>query len=212
MFPYTNQWNFNMISLPSKPEWINKESFYIKKKTQLYINNCKTWSGTAVYTIYTNSFNLRILFHIMLNNWMFFKQVTRARLRESLHRTNGNNIKSRIKGRLQRRVYNVEGVNHLWHIDTHHKLIRWNFIIVGGIDGFSRFITFLNCTDNNKSETIFSCFQCAIRNYGLPLRVRSDKRLENKSVAEYKVRTRGPNRGIMITGKSFHNQRIESPI
>lgn len=119
----------------------------------MYIDNCIAWPGTAVHT---NSFNIRILFHIMLNNWMFLKQVTRARLRESLLRTNGDNIKSRIKGRLQRRVYNVEGVNHLWHIDTNHKLIRWNFIIVGGIDGFCRFVTFLNCIQTTISLKQFS--------------------------------------------------------
>ena len=45
--------------------------------------------------------------------------------------------KKRKKGRLRRRVYNVQGPNHLWHVDTNHKLVRWNFIIVGGIDGFS---------------------------------------------------------------------------
>lgn len=148
----------------------------------MYIDNCIAWPGTAVHT---NSFNIRILFHIMLNNWMFLKQVTRARLQESLHRTNGDNIKSRIKGRLQRRVYNVEGVNHLWHIDTNHKLIRWNFIIVGGIDGFCRFVTFLNCTDNNKSETIFICFQCAIRSYDLPWRVRSHKSIVRMFLIAY---------------------------
>ena len=130
-------------------------------------------------------------------------------MRESLHRTNGDNIKGRLKGRLHRRIHNVEGVYHLWHIDTNHKLIRWNFIIVGGIDGFSRFVTFLNCRDDNKSGTFFTCFESAVQSYGLPLRVRSDKGLENKNVAEYMIRTRGPNRGSMVTGKSVHNQRIE---
>ena len=40
------------------------------------------------------------------------------------------------------------------HIDGHHKLIRWRFVIHGGIDGFSRCIVFLQCSTNNKSETV----------------------------------------------------------
>ena len=48
----------------------------------------------------------------------------------------------------------MKGPNHLWHIDTNHKLVRWNFIIVGGIDGYSRLPVMLECRDNNKSDTI----------------------------------------------------------
>jgi hypothetical protein len=36
----------------------------------------------------------------------------------------------------------VKGPNPLWHIDTNHKLIRGHFVIVGGIDGYSRLVTF----------------------------------------------------------------------
>ncbi len=33
---------------------------------------------------------------------------------------------------VQRRTYSVKGANSLWHIDSHHSLIRWRFIIHGG--------------------------------------------------------------------------------
>ena len=39
-----------------------------------------------------------------------------------------------------RRVYSVPGPNSLWHIDRPHALIRWHFVVHGGIDGFSRLI------------------------------------------------------------------------
>ena len=113
-----------------------------------------------------------------------------------------------MRGRLHRRVYNVAAPNHLWHIDTNHKLIRWQFIICGGIDGFSRFIVFLRCVNNNKADTVLGCFLDGTSKYGTPLRVQSDHGLENIQVAEYMVQKRGPNRGSMITGKSTHNQRI----
>ncbi|VDI45885.1 Hypothetical predicted protein [Mytilus galloprovincialis] len=129
--------------------------------------------------------------------------------RESLHRIDEIGIKDRKKRRLHRRIYNVDGVNHIWHIDSNHKLIRWNFIVLGGIDGFSRFVTFLNCRDNNKATTVLDSFKTAVVNYGLPLRVRSDKGQENSLVADFMIKERGPNRGSMITGKSCHNQRIE---
>ena len=63
-------------------------------------------------------------------------EVQRWRLRDSLHRVDSEGIAQRPRGRLHRRTYHVQGPNHLWHIDTNHKLIRWNFIIIGGIDGF----------------------------------------------------------------------------
>lgn len=57
----------------------------------------------------------------------------------------------------------------------------------GGIDGFSRFIVYLYCSNNNKSETVFHLFEGAVRDYGLPDRVRSDKGGENIKVASYIV-------------------------
>lgn len=99
--------------------------------------------------------------------------------------------------------------NHLWHLDTNHKLIRWHFIVCGGIDGFSRFIVFLRCESNNKAATILRCFLHGTSQFGIPLRVRSDQGMENIQVAEYMIRKRGINKRSMITGKSTHNQRIE---
>ena len=65
-------------------------------------------------------------------------KVTRAKIRESIHRVDQHGVDSRKRGRLHRRVYDVKGPNHLWHIDTNHKLVRWSFVIIGGIDGYSR--------------------------------------------------------------------------
>lgn len=110
---------------------------------------------------------------------------------------------------MSRRVYSVESANRLWHKDTNHKLIRWKFVIAGGVDGFSRLITFLRCLDNNRAPTLLECFKQSIVRYGLPTRVRSDKGMENTLIADYMIQQRGIGRRSMITGKSVHNQRIE---
>ena len=135
--------------------------------------------------------------------------VQRQRLRDSMHRIDISGVRDRKKGRLRRRVYNVQGPNHLWHVDTNHKLIRWHLIIAGGIDGFSRMVMFLKCVDNNKAETLLQCFLAGVENYGIPERVRSDKGMENVGIADYMISKRGVGRGSMITGKSVHNQRVE---
>lgn len=114
-------------------------------------------------------------------------------LRDSLHRVDGLGVQERTKGRLQRRVYNVKGPNELWHVDTNHKLIRWNFVIVGGIDGFNRLPVMLECTGNNSAATILRCFLDAVHQFGIPSMVRSDKGLENVGVADFMIEYRGGN-------------------
>ena len=139
---------------------------------------------------------------------MFFVwniKVQRWRLRDSLHRVDSEGIAQRSRGQLQRRTYHVQGPNHLWHIDTNHKLVRWNLVIIGGIDGFSR----LHCLDNNKAKTILTCFRDAVNEFGLPSRIHTDKGLENVGIAQFMIQNRGTNRGSVIAGKSTHNQRIE---
>ena len=95
------------------------------------------------------------------------------------------------------------------HIDGHHKLIRWRFVIHGGIDGYSRKIVFLNCSANNRAQTVLGVFQQAVQDHGLPLRVRADMGVENVDIARFMLYNRGLNRGSFITGSSVHNQRIE---
>ena len=136
-------------------------------------------------------------------------KVRRMHLRDSIHRVDEEGINERKKGRLQRRVYNVQGPNHLWHVDTNHKLVRWNFVIIGGIDGYSRLPVLLQCKDNNKAETVLASFLEAVSKFGLPSRIRTDQGRENVQIVDFMISKRGVNRGSAITGKSTHNQRIE---
>ena len=82
-------------------------------------------------------------------------------------------------------------------------------MIHGGIDGYSRLITYLHCSNNNRAHTVLQLFQKATAEYFVPSRVRSDRGVENYDVARFMLQERGFDRGSFITGSSVHNQRIE---
>ena len=116
---------------------------------------------------------------IMLKGHMsrFNVKVLRADLRAAIHRVDHNNTVARRSKVIKRRVYCVPCPNNLWHIDGNHKMIRWHFVVHGGVDGFSRTVVFLNCADNNCAPTVK-----AVSHFGLPERVRSDHGGENIDV------------------------------
>lgn len=135
--------------------------------------------------------------------------VQRSRVREALHYVDPYGVQLRRRRVLHRREYHVPNSNALWHVDSHHKLIRWRMVIHGGIDGYSRVVPYLRVAPDNTALTAFGAFQEGVERYGLPSRVRSDHGGENVLIAEYMIRNRGSGRGSMITGRSVHNQRIE---
>ena len=135
--------------------------------------------------------------------------VQRERVRAALHRVDGLNVRARLSHVIQRRRYKVPGPNSLWHVDGNHKLIRWKFVVHGGIDGFSRLCVYLGCATNNRAATVRDLFYAATEEFGWPSRVRSDHGMENVEVARAMITRRGTGRGSHITGSSVHNQRIE---
>ena len=134
--------------------------------------------------------------------------VPRARLRGSIHRVDPVGTRMRRSVTIRRRVYCSAGPNAVWHIDGNHKLIRWRFVIHGGIDGYSRLIVYLKCADNNRALTVLSLYTDAVHLHGLPNRARSDLGGENVDVWRYMIEQHSSNEAV-ITGSSTHNERIE---
>ncbi|XP_057311502.1 uncharacterized protein LOC130649269 [Hydractinia symbiolongicarpus] len=136
-------------------------------------------------------------------------KVKRERLRQSIMRVDALSRVMRRRNCIQRRRYNVKSPNSLWHMDGHHKLIRWRIVFHGCIDGYSRLVTFLRCNSNNRSTTVLDLFLEAINKYNVPRRIRTDHGIENIEVARWMLGHFGVASKPVITGLSMHNQRIE---
>ena len=98
-------------------------------------------------------------------------KVQRQRIRESILRVNPLCAVVRWQHPVSRQSYWVPGPNSLWHIDGHHVLIWWRFVIHGCVDGYSRLITYLSCSTNNRAATVLRLFRQATAEFGTPSRV-----------------------------------------
>ncbi|KAL0961755.1 hypothetical protein UPYG_G00331290 [Umbra pygmaea] len=129
----------------------------------------------------------------------------------SMHRVDSVGVFSRMTNLrcISRRRYSVPYPKYLVHIDTNHKLIRYNMVIFGGIDGYSRKIMYLQISDNNRSDTHLAFFREAVSTHGFPQRVRGDHSAENVGIAELMSSVPQTENNSFIAGKSVHNQRIE---
>ena len=82
---------------------------------------------------------------------------------------------------VSRRAYSVPGPNSLWHIDGHHSLITWGFIIHGCIYGYSCLICFLKCSTNNRKETVEDLFLQSVEKYSWPSRIQKKLTMKEKT-------------------------------
>jgi len=137
-------------------------------------------------------------------------RVERRRIRESVSRVDPLGNYNRWATMIPRSVYSVAGPNSLWHMDGNLKLRDYGFVLHGAIDGYSRYVIYLEANLNNRAETVLNAFLCGVESVQqIPIRVRADKGGENRDVALWMIATQGENRGSFITGRSVHNQRIE---
>ena len=127
-------------------------------------------------------------------------------MRESIRRVDTQGVEQRrevVDRRIRRRVYDVPFPHFMWHIDGNHKLIRWKMVIHAAIDGFSRLLLYIHCSDNNKAETVMKLFSQAVQTHKVvPRKIRTDYGTENTLLWNALPTNH-------MKGPSVHNQRIE---
>lgn len=135
--------------------------------------------------------------------------VQRQRVRDIIHKIDPINTSLRWFEAHPRYKYSVPAANSLWHIDANMKLRHWGIVIHACIDGYSRLIPYLRCSDNALATTVLGMFIEATKIYSIPSRVRADYGTENFGVQKFMNEKRGLNRGSFIAGSSVFNQRVE---
>ena len=78
--------------------------------------------------------------------------VQRSRVRASINRVDLSSTALRWGELVRRRIYYVPWPNSLWHIDGHHALIRWKFVVHRFCNDKSRKIMFLSVVQTTYSR------------------------------------------------------------
>ena len=86
-------------------------------------------------------------------------------------------------------------------------LFRWNFVVHGCIDRYSRLVTHLEIHTNNLASTAYECFRRSCLEYGIPGKICIDGSGEFNHIENFMNRIDGERR--CFRGKSVHNVRIE---
>ncbi|ROI74356.1 hypothetical protein DPX16_21905 [Anabarilius grahami] len=143
--------------------------------------------------------------------------VSQDTIRRIIKLVDPEGVECRRRRRLRRRQYSCAGPNALWHMDSYDKLKPYGIAINGCIDGYSRFILWMEAyTTNNDPKVIASYFIKTVTGIGgCPERVRADMGTENGGVAAMQRFLRS-NHGdsfagerSFLYGRSTANQRIE---
>ena len=150
--------------------------------------------------------------------WMHMKclqdgiNVRRETVRLIIAAIDPEGVALRQSNRLRRRNYVSKGPHYMWHIDGYDKLKPYGIAIHGCIDGYSRFVIWLEAHSTNNNPYITAGYYVkAVRGIeGCPRRVRCDYGTENGHIERIHRMFRGGDGRCFIYGPSTQNQRIES--
>lgn len=127
-------------------------------------------------------------------------------------------VANRFGNRLKRRQYLSLGPNYAWHCDGYDKLKQFGFAIHGCVDGFSRFVVWLEVgtTNNDPNVTSFYYLKAVKKFQCVPTILRCDRGTENTFIGLLQTCLRAKHddslsaENSFVQGKSTKNQRIES--
>lgn len=144
--------------------------------------------------------------------------VSQDTIRQLVKLLDPDGVAKRRARRLSRRQYRNKGPNALWHMDGYDKLKPYGIAISGCIDGFSRYIVWMEAyTTNNDPKVIADYFvSSTARLGGCPERLRADRGTENGHVENMLIFLRRNHADSFardrsfLYGRSTANQRIES--
>ena len=137
-------------------------------------------------------------------------------VRQIVKQLNPDSIKLRKSRRLHRRRYVADGPNFVWHFDGHDKLKPFGFSIHGCIDGFSRYLIWIEVTSSNKKPELIAKFYLdAVKSLeGIPLQIKADNGTEHFLIEPMHLHLSTLNGNLEINHFSIitspQNQRIES--
>ena len=127
-------------------------------------------------------------------------------------------VELRRRRRLVRRRYYAKGPNYLWHVDSYDKLKPYGIAINGCVDGFSRYIVWLQCNyTSSDPKVVGGYFINAVEQMsGCPTRMRGDRGTENSFIHQMQTIFNDMQTGFgygeisFMYGRSTANQRIEN--
>ncbi|POW22086.1 hypothetical protein PSHT_01657 [Puccinia striiformis] len=172
----------------------------------------------AVTQLLSNSAGYRRMRQILIQEYQ--THIPRLLVNKLLGELDAQGMAERLRHACKRRVFRVDGPNHIWSADGHDKLKPYGITVYGFIDAWSRKILgmYAHVTNNDPRHVGVYFLQLAAASGGIPLKVTTDHGTETMDKAAYQIQLTQNYGGItfqeanphMHFTKSIHNQKIES--
>ena len=86
-------------------------------------------------------------------------RIQRQRIRDSISRVDPIGNFDRWAAVIPCLVYSIPDPNYLWHMDGNLKLVMYGVVLHAAIDGYSRYIIYIEVNVNNRAPIVLEAFK-----------------------------------------------------